>query len=195
MMKVRFLQKGLVLILTIFFTLSPPLSQCALAGEEPTLEHIVLTNTRDDLICYFDVRGAFTREIEEAVLNGVPTTFSFKILVYKKKDIWFDKEIAEIEISSTLKYNSLKKEFTVSRPWKTKTPDVTTSLEEAKAMMTEIDNLKVMPLSSLSRGENYQIRIKAELSRVTLPLYLHYIFFFVSLWDFETDWYAINFVF
>ncbi|WP_353806870.1 DUF4390 domain-containing protein [Desulfobacter sp.] len=39
------------------------------------------------------------------------------------------------------------------------------------------------------------MRIKAELEKVTLPLWLHYIFFFVSYWDFETDWYVINFTY
>jgi hypothetical protein len=31
--------------------------------------------------------------------------------------------------------------------------------------------------------------IKAKLDKVRLPLYMEYVFFFVSLWDFETDWY------
>jgi len=35
----------------------------------------------------------------------------------------------------------------------------------------------------------------AELDKIRLPLYLHYVFFFLSLWDFETDWYAVDFLF
>ncbi|NQT10914.1 MAG: DUF4390 domain-containing protein, partial [Desulfobacteraceae bacterium] len=41
----------------------------------------------------------------------------------------------------------------------------------------------------------YQIRAKAELGKLTLPFYLHYILFFVSLWDVETDWYTIDFIY
>ncbi len=188
-------QHKILLALILILSLSPPFARWVMAEEEASLEHVVLTNTRDDLLCYFDVNGAFTKKIEEAVLNGVPTTFSFRILIYKKKDFWFDKEISELEISSTLKYNSLKKEFSVFRPWKTEKPDITESFEQAKAMMAEIDNLKIMSLSRLSKGKSYQLRLKAELSRVTLPLYLRYVLYFVSLWDFETDWYSIDFVF
>jgi len=36
---------------------------------------------------------------------------------------------------------------------------------------------------------------KAELNKLTLPFHLHYVLFFVSLWDFETDWYTIDFVY
>ena len=61
--------------------------------------------------------------------------------------------------------------------------------------MTEIDNLKIIPLNRLEKGEQYQLRVKAEVSKKTLPLYLHYILFFVSLWDYETDWYTIDFTF
>jgi len=61
--------------------------------------------------------------------------------------------------------------------------------------MTEIDGLKVVPLSNLEKDKRYQLRAKAELSKRTLPFYLHYVLFFVSLWDFETDWYAIDFTY
>ncbi len=167
----------------------------ALAAPEASLENIILTNTRDDLVVYFDVENAFTDGIKKAVLNGVPTSFSFVVSVYKTRDAWFDKKIRNLEIVSTLKYNSLKQEFTVYRPWKTDKPSVTPSFDQAMSMMTEIDNLGVTPLSTLAKGDKYQIRIKAELSRVTLPLYLHYILFFVSMWDFETDWHTMDFIY
>ena len=31
--------------------------------------------------------------------------------------------------------------------------------------------------------------MKAKLDKARLPLRMEYLFFFVSLWDFETDWY------
>ena len=61
--------------------------------------------------------------------------------------------------------------------------------------MSEIDSLKTVPLSRLEKGSQYQIRAKAQLSKLTLPFYLHYVLFFVSLWDFETDWYTIEFMY
>jgi hypothetical protein len=61
--------------------------------------------------------------------------------------------------------------------------------------MAEIDSLKVIDLNQLQKGTRYQIRTKAQLSKLTLPFYLHYVLFFVSLWDFETDWYTIDFIY
>lgn len=169
--------------------------QITMAAEKAYLKNIIITNNRDYLISYFDVKQAFTEDMKQAVLNGVPTTFSFLISIYRPRGVWFDKKISGKEITSTLKYNSLKEEFTVDRPWSTSQTSVTKSFDQAKIKMTEIDNLQVVPLASLKKGEKYQLRIKAELDRVTLPLYLHYVFFFVSWWDFETDWHTIDFIY
>ena len=167
----------------------------AIARRRCSLENIVITNTRDDLIAYFTVTGAFTDKMSEAVLKGVPASFSFFVSVYRKRDAWFDEKIADVNASATLKYNSLKQDFTVVRPWKTDKPFTTTSFEQAKEMASTIYNLKILPLEELEKGEQYQIRIKAEMNKATLPLYLHYVFFFISYWDFETDWYSINMIY
>ncbi|CCK78775.1 DUF4390 domain-containing protein [Desulfobacula toluolica] len=167
----------------------------AFAKQTAVIKNIKLANTRDDLLTYFDVKQAFTERLNQAALNGIPTTFSFYIALYKTGGLWFDKKIAKIQINSTLKYNPLKKEFTVLRPWKNETPVITQSFQKAKSLMTEIDNLKIIPLNQLVKGDKYQLRIKAKLDKVTLPLSLHTVLFFVSFWDFETNWYLINFTY
>lgn len=183
----------LPLIFIIWVTLVVPAN--LFADNNAVLANIKLANTRDHLLTYFEVRNAFTDKINQAVQNGIPTTFSFYVSLYKTGNSMLDKKIADIEIKSTVKYNSLKEEFSVSRPWKDEKPAVTNSFEEAKSWMTEVDNLKIIPLKDLIKGDKYQIRVKAELDKVTLPLSLHYVFFFVSFWDFETDWYLINFTY
>lgn len=182
------------ILLTLLCCFSSPAA--VLASENTAIiEDIKLANTRDDLLIYFDIKRAFTEKMNQAVLNGVPATFSFQVVLYKTDGSFFDKKIANIQIKSTLKYNPLKKEFSVSRPWKNEAPVLTQSFEEAKKLMTEIDNLTIIALNKLVKGDKYQLRIKAELDKVTLPLSLHYVFFFVSFWDFETNWYLINFTF
>jgi hypothetical protein len=179
-------------LLAVFFFLLPSI---ALAEPDAIIENIKLANTRDDLVVYFDVKKAFTEEINEAVLNGIPTTFSFLITLANTDNSWFSDDVSDLEIKSTLKYNPLKKEFSIFRPWKNDKPIITKSFDEAKSLMTNVDNLKTIPLNELIKGNKYQLRIKAELDTVTLPMYLHYVFFFVSLWDFETNWYVINFTY
>jgi hypothetical protein len=164
-------------------------------AKEAKLTNIIVTNTRDDLLIYLSVEGAFTPKMEDAINSGVPTTFSFFVNLYRTRSLWPDKEMADLTITHTIKYNSLKKEYTVSRSWDGNSPVVVGTFDEARKLMIEIDSLKVVPLALLEKGKQYQIQAKAKLSRVTLPYYLHYVLFFLSLWDFETDWYTIDFIY
>ena len=111
------------------------------------------------------------------------------------RNLWLDKNIADIKLSHTIKYDNLKKEFTVKRSWQEEDAIVTQSFEEAQRYMTEIDSLAIYSLSGLNKGVQYQIKLMAEVSKITLPLYLHYVLVFVSYWDFETDWYTIDFIY
>lgn len=162
---------------------------------DAVLTNIIVTNTRDDLLLYLTVQNAFPPEIEETINSGVPATFSFFINLYRVRSFWPDWEVTEIDVTHTIKYDNLKKEYIVTRSWEPNRPQVVKSFFEAKKLMTEIDSLAIVSLDKLEKGKQYQVRTKAKLSKLTLPFYLHYVLFFVSLWDFETDWYTIDFIY
>ena len=164
-----------------------------MAAEDARLTHMTVSNTRDDLLLYLTLEGAFTDKLKEAILSGVAATFVFYISLYRVRNWWVDKNIADIELTHTIKYDNLKKEFTVKRSWKEGASVITHSFSQAQQWMTEVDALSVYPLKELEKGRQYQIRTMAEVSKLTLPLYLHYILF--SLWDVETDWYTIDFIY
>ena len=188
--------KNKIFVLCFMFIINFTFCMNLLASQGAMISGVQLTNTRDDLVIYFNVENAFTEEISEAVFKGVPASFSFYIqLEQVNKKFFFDKEISDFKITSTLKYNVLKKEFIVSRPWENEKPFITDSFEAAKKLMTEIDNLTVTKLTNLEKGKKYELGLKADLDKVTLPMYLHYIFFFVSFWDFETDKHITKFTY
>ena len=164
-------------------------------AQDARLKNIIVTNTRDDLLIYLAVEGAFTEDMQTAIKSGVATTFSFYVNLHRVRSFWLDKEMVSLKLTHTIKYDNLKNEFVIQRSWEDDKPITVKSIEEAEKMMTEIDSLKVVPLDHLVKGDRYQIRTKAQLSKVRLPLYLHYILFFVSMWDFETDWYTIDFIY
>jgi hypothetical protein len=183
------LSAGAVLMTLIFLVQIPS------AAPDATLSNLIVTNTSNDLLVYLNVEGAFRDQTVNAVMSGVPASFSFFIKLYQKRSMWFDKTIADIEISNSIKYNNLKKEFVVERSWENGRIRTAQSLQEAQKLMSDVDGLKVIQLNKLEKGKQYQVKAKAKLSKLTLPFYLHYVFFFVSLWDFETDWYTIDFIY
>lgn len=154
-----------------------------------------ISNTEENLILSVTVDGAFTERMQEATLNGISTSFSYVITVTRKRALFPDKQVHEINLTHTVKYDTLRKTFTVRRSWENYRPLTTDTFAEAKRWMSEIRDVPVIPLESLDKDTRYRINAKAELDRVTLPLFLNYVFFFLSLWDFETDWHSIDFVY
>ena len=73
----------ITLFMSVSIVLFSLLPSIAFAEETAVIENIKLANTRDDLLIYFDVKQAFTPKINQAVLNGIPTVFSFYITLYK----------------------------------------------------------------------------------------------------------------
>jgi hypothetical protein len=177
------------LVIFLFFYISPKLS----LARETRLSDIIVTNTRDHLLVYFNVRDCFTGEMNKAILNGISTKFTFIVKLYEVRNAWFDHKVADINLTHNVEYNTLKNEFNLFLPEHNKKKVKTKDFDEAKKLMAEVVALKVVRLDKLKRGIHYQLRMKAELDKIELPFYLNYVFFFLSLWDFETDWYSVIF--
>jgi hypothetical protein len=159
------------------------------------LTNIAITRHNKELLFKMHLDGAFTEEMKKAVSSGIATSFTYYIKLYKANDFLFNSKITELVLTNTIKYDPLKNTYIVSRSWKSTDPNKTESFKEAQELMTHIEGLKIVDLDVLEKNAHYRIEAKAEVSKFTLPFYLHYIFVFVSLWDFETDWYLIDFVY
>jgi hypothetical protein len=131
--------------------------------------------------------------MEEAILSGVPTTFRILIVLEHPGFSILKAPILEMVMEHTVEYDLLRNEFTVTMPEHPEKVRVTRSLEEVRRWMSDVKNLPIIPLWRLQKGETYQIRLKAELSKIELPFFFRYIFFFISLWDFETGWRQVMF--
>ncbi|MDZ7833741.1 MAG: DUF4390 domain-containing protein [Desulfobacterales bacterium] len=162
-------------------------------AKEVKIADFAVTNNRDDLLVFFSVKGAFTREMVEAIQNGIPTTFSYFVRLEEDKILWFKKKIAAKSFTHTIKYNNMKDEYVIKRSWDADKAITTKSFEQAKSLMAEIKSFRLTDLDPLEKEHRYIIRAKAELDKVTLPFKLHYILFFTALWDFETSWHSFKF--
>jgi len=177
------------------------LCACLVASEkawsgDARITDVVVQKTNESVLLDFRVEGCFTEDLEQAILSGIPTTFKFLAALDRVRNWWGDKELVSLEITHTVKYNNLKSEFVITRSEYEGCPLVVNSLSEAEEMMAGVENLKIVELDMLEENHRYQVEIKAELSKITLPFYLHYAFrFFLFLWDFETDWYTLDFMY
>ncbi len=157
--------------------------------KEASISNMQAVRNQGNLELSFSVEDCFSPKMEEAILSGVPTTFRFRVILQRKKKFPFlRKAILDIVLEHTIKYDRLKDQFRIRLPEQSDNEVVVKDFEEAKIVMSTVRNLRVIPLWRLSESGSYQLLVKAELSKFHLPLFFRYILFFLSLWDFETDW-------
>ena len=172
-----------------------PLLTTMARAEEARLTDIVAAITGEHLIIYFRVSECFTEEMKKAIENGINTTFTFFVTLHEVRDFQLDNKIADLHVRHDIVYDNLKKVYKVSLSERDNQTIYVEDFNEAKNLMSEIVDLKLTGIQNLRNGNQYKVRMMAELDKIKLPLYLDYILFFLSLWDFETDWYTVNFTY
>jgi hypothetical protein len=161
--------------------------------KDAVISDVKVVRNQGNLELSFGVEDCFTPKMEEAIHSGVPTTFRFRVVLQRKKKFPFlRKALLDIVFEHTIKYDRLKDRFRIRLPEQSDNEIQVRDFEEAKAVMSNVRNLRVIPLWRLSDSGSYQLLVKAELSKFHLPLFFRYILFFISLWDFETDWERVS---
>ena len=183
----RILYRFIFPILSVIVIFSPPLS-----AENAGISDLLVTNNANHVLVYARVMNCFTKDIEAAILAGVSTTFTFVVDLFQQRSWWLDKRVTRVTVKQTIKYDNVKKLFYVYFNGD-KEPTSFQDFEVAKRVMADLNGAPIAPLKALKRNEYYYVQIKAKLDKVRLPLHMEVVFFFVSLWDFETDWYREGF--
>ncbi len=183
------------------FSLAGALIMCFLLTVPPaadaspaSLKDLTVAISPDALLLHGQLQGAFTEEMRRTILAGTPTLFRFRVVLKEVKGLWPDETLADLEIAQSIRYDEGRREFVVRRSYESE-PRTTRSFEEAQTWVTRIDGVKITPLDQITRGLEYQLRVKAVAGKRGLPLGLHHALFFMSFWTIETDWVIIDFVF
>ena len=101
-------------------------------------------------------------------------------------DILIEGDLSAMEAFDAV--DVLKKEYRIRRSWEKQVPLVVKDFEKVKSLFSEIKGFDVIPLKRLKKGKHYQLMIKSDLSENKAHL--------TGLpWEFETDWYTINFIY
>jgi hypothetical protein len=189
MNKIKNKRLFLIFLFLVFGFMALPMKVQAI---DPKITDILVTNNRESVLLYARLVNGFKPEMEMAVLAGIPAVFTFQLEVYQERSLVWDKKITGHEIKRTMKYDNLKKTFSIYTNGNQQ-PVIFSDFESAQKAMTDFNGIIAVPLSSLTKGENYYMLIKVKMDKVRLPLRMEYVFFFVSFWDFETAWNRQNF--
>jgi len=83
----------------------------SLKAEKSAIKDLLVTTDQTHLLLYARLTNCFTPDIEDAVLAGLPTTFTFRVQMFQERAWLPDKKIKDFEIHHTIKYDNIKKIF------------------------------------------------------------------------------------
>jgi len=184
-----------ILFLPVLCLLLFPHSGYTQEDTEANIADIIITTSKTHLLLFCAIKNSFTPEMIEGVRNGIPITFEFYIELEKINKNWPDTTLAEQTVQHTLNYDPLREEYQVTLPEKANKTVTSQSIDKAMEYMAELNGVKIIERDKLIPDAPYALHVKARLAEKTLPLNMHYIIPFISLWDFETDWRTIEFRF
>ena len=158
------------------------------SAPQAEITHLVIKNTADSLLVDMKIDSESTPEMKADVLNSVPVRITISLSLYEVHDFWFDRKAAAITVIHELRYDALKKVYKIIRSRGMPRPTYVEDFDTARQLISEINNLEVIALRDLKKGEQYQLMVGTVLSVKKYPLFNLYR-------EFKTDRYTVNFIY
>ena len=80
-------------------------------ASEPQIINVKVKKNLGRILVSADLEDAFSDDVEEALLSGMPVTFSYSVNLHRSRSLIWDKEVRSVRIHKMVKYDSFSKEF------------------------------------------------------------------------------------
>ncbi|MBI3803806.1 MAG: DUF4390 domain-containing protein [Nitrospirae bacterium] len=158
------------------------------AGPE-RIRNVVTEVVNQEVVVSADLIEGFNKEIIDDIQDGIPKDFYYYLLLKRKQKSWFDEEILAKTLRYTVKYDTLKKKYTViQRDGEHVVENTIDSLEAMRRMVSHIDHIRIAPIHILKSRFRYYVSVKSQMKAAKLPLYLDYFLFFIPFLELDTPW-------
>ena len=110
----------------------------------------------------FDLAQAMTPEVHDAIQSGLPTTFAYDVEL-RRGSGWFDRTVAALTISATVRFDNLTRRYQMSRSVDGRVEDARPAEDQSivTAWMTHFERIAVSPTSALETNGEYFVRVRA----------------------------------
>lgn len=141
------------------------------------LSNLVVDNQAGSLMARFGVAVDGVAAITEDLQNGVTLALSCKAKLTKRKGLFGGPQLAEAQLVSRLKFDTLTKEYTLTLPGREapmKNPHLDELLNAAWGTLA----LDMGPWRVLERGQDYTLALEIKLSQAEMPNWFRRTLFF-----------------
>lgn len=112
----------------------------------------------------FDLSDAFSPEVRDAIQSGLPTTFSYQIDLRRELATWFDRTVASVRVTASVRFDNLTRRYQMARTVNGRVEDARPT-EDQQAMRRWLTHFEQVPLSATTRLEasaEYYVQVRAE---------------------------------
>lgn len=136
-----------------------------------------------------DMQLNFSEDSLDALHSGVPLIILFNIEVFKDRNWWWDKNIAELEQGYLLLYHALSEKFIIHN-LNSGSQKNYRSLTTALYALSHLRDLPILDANLLEKDNDYYARIRVYLDIESLPAPMRPIAYISSQWQLQSDWYT-----
>ncbi len=162
----------------------------SVAAKAIKLTDVIVNNSSNDLLAYFNVRNCFDEDTNKALMSGLRIRLAVNIRLYQVYHLWPDTLLAALDLEHSIRYDPLKEEFIVDLNGKMLKFK---ELSKARQAISEVTGLPVIALKKLVPNNLYQLQINASIKKEPTSSAFHYIISWFSFWDTDTDNYTVEF--
>jgi Domain of unknown function (DUF4390) len=124
----------------------------------------VLPIARDgQVLVSFELSDGLTEDVRDAIQSGLPTTFSYVLELRRGTATWFDRTIAAVTMTATVRFDNLTRRYQMSRTLDGRVEDArpTEDRDAVRRWMTRFEHVPLLTTSALEANGEYYVRVRA----------------------------------
>ena len=160
------------------------------ASDKSAVRQGAIQLTQQGYVLDADVNIALNRTLENALSKGINLYFVLELELTRPRNWWFDESIVDSTRKMRLYYHLLLRRYVVETGYTTQT---VASLNEALALLGQVDEWQVLDRGVLKAGQRYDARLRLRLDAAQLPKPLSLGAVAGDKWEMATSWYEWSF--
>ncbi|OFV90622.1 MAG: hypothetical protein A3H95_07110 [Acidobacteria bacterium RIFCSPLOWO2_02_FULL_64_15] len=111
----------------------------------------------------FDLGVGISDDLRDAIQSGLATTFSCEVALRRATATWFDRTIASVTVTASVRFDNLTRQYQLSRTFDGKegAAHSTDDEEAVRRWLTEFERVPLSMTSVLEANGEYYVRVRA----------------------------------
>lgn len=111
----------------------------------------------------FDLSAGFSPDVRDAIQSGLSTTFSYDLELRRGTSTWFDRTVAAVTITASVRFDNLTRRYQMSRTVDGRVEDARPAEDQdaARRWLTHFDLVPLSNTSALEANGEYYVRVRA----------------------------------